>query len=118
MIDFVYPEGNYPAREWHVGWLGIDTDEHIEEEQGNPSSDLQPLSDIKTAEDYVDPFAPPHPKNNKPKSAKPEENKKTEMKFKAKSEEKVVNHEVGVRFLQEWPCFRVHLLSRSSVDVY
>lgn len=93
MIDFIYPEGNYPAREWHIGWLGIDSDEHIEEEQGNPTSDLQPLSDIKKPEDYVDPFAPP-PKNKSQKDKK-QEKKDREVEAKSNKKNKEVKHEVS-----------------------
>lgn len=32
MRDWTYPEGNYPAREWPIGWVGIDSDEVIEHE--------------------------------------------------------------------------------------
>lgn len=33
MREWTYPEGNYPAREWPIGWIGIDGDELIEHER-------------------------------------------------------------------------------------
>jgi hypothetical protein len=35
MLNWTYPNGNYPAREWPLGWVGIDGDEIIEHE-GEP----------------------------------------------------------------------------------
>jgi hypothetical protein len=32
MQEWRYPEGNIPAREWPLGWTGIDGDEWIEHE--------------------------------------------------------------------------------------
>lgn len=32
MREYKYPVGNYGAREWHVGWIGIDGDTLIEHE--------------------------------------------------------------------------------------
>lgn len=32
MHEWLYPEGNLPAREWPLGWIGIDGDEWIEHE--------------------------------------------------------------------------------------
>lgn len=43
MRVYVYPEGNYPAREWPLGWLGIDSDEHITIEQGVEADDITSL---------------------------------------------------------------------------
>ena len=43
MRDFAFPEGNYPAREWPTGWIGIDSDEHITVEQG-VSSDVDDVA--------------------------------------------------------------------------
>jgi hypothetical protein len=33
MLNWTYPNGNYPAREWPLGWVGIDGDEIIEHER-------------------------------------------------------------------------------------
>jgi len=38
--DYKYPMGNYPAREWPIGWIAIDGDEVIEHE-GYPSLELK-----------------------------------------------------------------------------
>jgi hypothetical protein len=32
MLQWTYPKPNYPAREWPVGWVGIDGDEVLEQE--------------------------------------------------------------------------------------
>ena len=32
MLNWTYPNGNFPAREWPLGWVGIDGDEIIEHE--------------------------------------------------------------------------------------
>jgi hypothetical protein len=39
MVKWTYPNGNYPAREWPLGWVGIDSDEIIEHE-GAPVVDV------------------------------------------------------------------------------
>eukprot|EP00980_Cylindrotheca_fusiformis_P028685 scaffold22635_cov134-Cylindrotheca_fusiformis.AAC.13 len=36
--EWKYPEGNYPAREWPLGWVAIDGDEWIEHEADLPAS--------------------------------------------------------------------------------
>jgi hypothetical protein len=33
MVNWTYPNGNFPAREWPLGWVGIDGDEIIEHEE-------------------------------------------------------------------------------------
>jgi len=40
MREFAYPDGNYVAREWHIGWVAIDADEHIDFEQGVAATDI------------------------------------------------------------------------------
>eukprot|EP00537_Pseudo-nitzschia_pungens_P010966 CAMPEP_0172397068 /NCGR_PEP_ID=MMETSP1061-20121228/28798_1 /TAXON_ID=37318 /ORGANISM="Pseudo-nitzschia pungens, Strain cf. pungens" /LENGTH=1135 /DNA_ID=CAMNT_0013129133 /DNA_START=138 /DNA_END=3545 /DNA_ORIENTATION=+ len=40
MRDFKYPSGNYGAREWPIGWIGIDGDEVIEKE-GTPVGSME-----------------------------------------------------------------------------
>jgi GDP-fucose protein O-fucosyltransferase len=47
MREFTFPDGNYPAREWQIGWLGIDTDEHIFVEVGVPVDDNQAKAALK-----------------------------------------------------------------------
>jgi uncharacterized protein YdaT len=47
MRDFMRPQGNLPAREWQVGWLGIDTDEHIMAEQ-NVEADIHDVLALKS----------------------------------------------------------------------
>ena len=32
MREWQYPHGNYPAREWPIGWVGIDGDKYVDHE--------------------------------------------------------------------------------------
>jgi hypothetical protein len=41
--EWKYPEGNYPAREWPIGWAAIDGDKWIEHEAVVPASDQPKL---------------------------------------------------------------------------
>ena len=47
MHTVTYPEGNYIAREWVLGWLGIDSDERIEFEQGIDEVSLHDKAQLK-----------------------------------------------------------------------
>ena len=47
MHEWVYPQGNYPAREFPIAWVGIDGDEVIEHERGLPTTTEEPPIDRK-----------------------------------------------------------------------